>query len=82
MRWGTVLAVLVALLLVVGSTTSSAQPVAHVACTQDVSATIGGEHKCLGAGEYCKKGAKYEREYEHYGFECRRKGGSYRLRRK
>ena len=49
---------------------SAAQPVASPAttCTHDVSATIGGEHKCLWAGEYCKI---YDaRQYLRYGFEC------------
>jgi len=82
MRWGTVVAVVVALSLALAGTASSAQPVAHAACGGgDTSATIGGRHKCLGPGEYCKRGAEYEREYEYYGFECRRKNGEYRLRR-
>jgi hypothetical protein len=49
---------------------SIAQPTATLAtaCTRDVSATIGGEHKCLGAGEYCKI---YDaRQYLRYGFRC------------
>jgi hypothetical protein len=46
----------------------AAQPRAHVACTRDVPATIGGKHKCLGAGEYCA--TRYERQYERYGFQC------------
>jgi len=37
-------------------------------CTRDTPATIHGEHKCLGAGEYCK--AAYKREYLRYGYEC------------
>lgn len=48
--------------------TSLSAPRAHIACTRDVSATIGGHHKCLGPGEYCA--TRYEREYEHYGFVC------------
>jgi hypothetical protein len=37
-------------------------------CSHDVPATIGGEHKCLGVGEYCKI---YDaRQYLRYGFEC------------
>jgi hypothetical protein len=58
-----------ALFLALGSTAAStAQPIARAACTRDVSATIGGKHKCLGPGEYCA--VRYERQYERYGFEC------------
>jgi hypothetical protein len=49
---------------------SAAQPpaAAATACTRDRSATIAGEHKCLGSGEYCK--SAYARQYLRYGFEC------------
>jgi hypothetical protein len=63
-----------------GTAASTAQPVARVACTQDVPATIGGKHKCLGAGEYCA--TRYERQYERYGFECSTRYNPPRLRRK
>lgn len=33
-----------------------------------VDAIVGGEHKCLHAGEFCS--ARYERDYERYGFGC------------
>jgi hypothetical protein len=59
---------------------STAQPVARAACSQDVSATIEGEHKCLGPGEYCKLRA--ERQYERYGFVCSTRYDPPRLRRK
>jgi hypothetical protein len=72
--------VTMALLFALGSTSSTAQPVAKAACTQDVSATIGGKHKCLGVGEYCA--SRYERQYEHYGFECSTRYNPPRLRRK
>jgi hypothetical protein len=57
-----------------------AQPVARIACTRDVSAVIGGEHKCLGSGEYCA--TRYERQYERYGFVCSTRYNPPRLRRK
>lgn len=57
-----------------------AQPVARAACSRDVPVTIGGEHKCLGGGEYCA--ARYERQYEHYGFVCSMRYSPPRLRRK
>jgi hypothetical protein len=69
-----------ALFFALGSTPSTAQPVARVACTRDVSATIGGKHKCLGPGEYCAR--RYERQYERYGFECSTAYSPPRLRRK
>jgi hypothetical protein len=57
-----------ALFAVAGSPTTAESATAHIACTHDVSATIGGHHKCLGAGEYCA--TRYERQYERYGFVC------------
>jgi hypothetical protein len=57
----------------------SAAPVAHAACSRDTPATIGGAHKCLGAGEYCA--ARYERQYERYGFICSTRYDPPRLRR-
>jgi hypothetical protein len=63
-----------------GSTASSAQPIARAACTRDVSATIGGKHKCLGPGEYCA--VRYERQYERYGFECSTSYDRPRLKRR
>ena len=59
---------------------STAEPVARMACTRDVSATIGGAHKCLGPGEYCA--TRYERQYERYGFVCSTRYSPPRLRRK
>jgi hypothetical protein len=46
----------------------SAAPVAYAACSRDTPATIGGQHKCLGSGEYCA--TRYARQYERYGFIC------------
>jgi hypothetical protein len=59
---------------------SAAEPAARAACTRDVSATIGGEHKCLGPGEYCA--TRYERQYERYGFVCSTRYNPPRLTRK
>lgn len=57
----------------------SAAPVARVACSRDTPAMIGGQHKCLGAGEYCA--TRYERQYERYGFVCSTRYDPPRLRR-
>jgi hypothetical protein len=59
---------------------SAAQPVARAACSQDVPATIEGQHKCLGPGEYCK--VRAERQYERYGFVCSTRYDPPRLRRR
>jgi hypothetical protein len=74
----TVVAGVLATVALAAPTASPAQPVAHIACSRDVPATIGGKHKCLGAGEYCA--TRYEREYERYGFECSRHYNPPRLR--
>jgi hypothetical protein len=58
---------------------SSATPLAHTACSRDTPATIGGQHKCLGAGEYCA--TRYQRQYERYGFICSTRYDPPRLRR-
>jgi hypothetical protein len=68
------------LFLALGSAASTAQPMARAACTRDVSATIGGKHKCLGPGEYCA--TRYARQYERYGFECSTSYNPPRLRRR
>jgi hypothetical protein len=56
-----------------------ARPVARIACSRDVSAVIGGEHKCLGSGEYCA--TRYQRQYERYGFVCSTRYSPPRLKR-
>jgi hypothetical protein len=76
----TVIAAALAATTLAVPSTSTAQPAAHIACSHDVSATIHGEHKCLGPGEYCS--TRYEREYERYGFECSRRYDPPRLRRR
>jgi hypothetical protein len=63
-----------------GAPTAVAGPVARAACSRDVPATIGGTHKCLGAGEYCA--TRYERQYERYGFVCSSRYSPPRLRRR
>jgi hypothetical protein len=51
------------------ATTPVAQPTsAAAACRQ---ATIGGQSKCIGAGQYCSK--SYERDYRRYGFTCNKR---------
>ncbi len=80
---GPIVAVAVAATLIVGqagSAAGAAQPIAHVACSRDVPATIGGQRKCLGAGEYCA--TRYERQYERYGFVCSTLYSPPRLRRR
>lgn len=47
---------------------SQTTAIAATTCKRDTPAVIHGEHKCLGAGEYCK--AAYKREYLRYGYEC------------
>ena len=64
---------LAGLALAVGGYVASAasQPfvAAHELCSAGyVSAIIGGEAKCLRAGEFCSP--SYESDYEHYGFAC------------
>jgi hypothetical protein len=73
-------AAILTLFFAVETTASTAQPVARVACSRDVPATIGGKRECLGAGEYCA--VRYERQYERYGFECSTRYNPPRLRRR
>jgi hypothetical protein len=77
MRSGVVTAF--ALAALVFPAAGSAAPVARVACSRDTPAMIGGQHKCLGAGEYCA--TRYERQYERYGFVCSTRYDPPRLRR-
>ena len=65
--------VLAGIALGVGGYAASAasQPfvAAHELCSAGyVSAIIGGQAKCLRAGEFCSP--SYEADYEHYGFSC------------
>src|SRR5438105_2975012 len=46
---------------------------AHITCSAGyVSATIGGQPKCLRDGEFCSP--QYEADYERYGFTCEADG--------
>jgi hypothetical protein len=55
-------------------------PMAHTACSSRyTSATVGGSHKCLHAGEYCAR--RYEHQYERYGYDCSTSYSPPRLRR-
>ena len=46
-----------------------AAPQRPSACSSGyVDAVVGGEHKCLHAGEFCA--VRYETDYERYGFRC------------
>jgi hypothetical protein len=58
---------------------SGGGPAAVVACTK---AKIGGQSKCIAAGQYCAK--RYERDYRRYGFTCNKKDarGRWHLRRR
>jgi hypothetical protein len=77
-RSGAVLFVIAALAL---PASVSASPTAHVSCSSHyTSATIGGSHKCLHAGEYCAR--RYERQYERYSYECSTSYSPPRLRRR
>lgn len=75
-------ATMIAMIALAAPGVATAQPTATAAkaCSHDVSAVIDGEHKCLGAGEYCKIQA--EHQYEHYGFVCSTHYSPPRLRRK
>jgi hypothetical protein len=55
--------------------------VAKTCYGSEVHAVIGGEQKCLAAGEFCA--ARYSFEYHRYGFDCvRYASGYYHLRRR
>jgi hypothetical protein len=57
-------------LLVAAPTAAPAHPsVAHKTCSSRfVHGVIGGQEKCLHAGEFCA--ARYKRQYPRYGFRC------------
>lgn len=46
-------------------------------CQTGTKVKIVGETKCLIVEEFCAR--RFERQYERYGFTCRRSGGFYRL---
>jgi hypothetical protein len=69
------------ILAVPGAAVAPASPVAHAACSSHyTSATIGGSHKCLHAGEYCSR--SLARQYTRYGYECSTAYSPPRLRRR
>lgn len=57
---------------------SSGNPIAQAACTK---ATIGGQKKCIAAGQFCKR--SNERDYNKYGYTCSKKdkNGRYHLKK-
>ena len=50
----------------------------HPSAIQCRSAIIGGQRKCIAAGQFCAN--RYERDYNRYGYTCRWDGRYYRLR--
>ena len=83
-RWGSGWAASLAVAVALGAGMPAAapartDPVAVVAC---VSATIGGHHKCIAAGQYCAR--RHERDYERYGYKCTKRdySGRYHLLRR
>jgi hypothetical protein len=57
-------------LLVAAPVAAPAQPsIAHKTCSSRfVHGVVGGQEKCLHAGEFCA--ARYKRQYPRYGFRC------------
>jgi hypothetical protein len=57
-------------LLVAAPVAAPAQPtITHKSCSSRfVHGVIGGQEKCLHAGEFCA--ARYSRQYLRYGFRC------------
>lgn len=45
--------------------------VAHAAAAKCQKAKIGGQSKCIAAGQFCAK--RYEKDYNKYGFSCSKK---------
>jgi hypothetical protein len=74
--------------LAVGSTVAQAAPdrtaspaaALHTCSSGWKHAVIGGQHKCLRAGQFCAK--RYVSQYRSYGYACRiASDGRYRLKR-
>ena len=69
----------------VGSVSAPAAPVVPLAAAKPCSSgwthgVIGGEHKCLRAGQFCAR--RYDSQYHRYGYHCHRNyGGGYCLTR-
>ena len=47
---------------------------AHSCSAGYTHASLSWGHKCLRAGQFCKKGGSANREYHRYGFHCPRSG--------
>jgi hypothetical protein len=66
----------IALAVAMPTATSTAAPVARIACTH---ATIGGQSKCIARGQFCSR--SHASQYRRYGFKCAKRvaDGHYRL---
>lgn len=54
---------------------SGPQAVAAHSCSSGYThAVLSWGHKCLRAGQFCKRGASANREYHRYDFHCKRNG--------
>jgi hypothetical protein len=58
---------------------ASATPSAQIACK---NATIGGQRKCIAAGQFCTRA--YEHDYRKYGYSCSKRdaNGRYHLKKR
>lgn len=54
-------------------------PTAQIACK---SATIGGQHKCIARGQFCKHTSRANHDYHRYGYHCgkRDRNGRFHLK--
>ena len=66
----------IALAVAVPTATSTAAPVARIACTH---ATIGGQSKCIAKGQFCSR--SHASQYRRYGLKCTKRdaNGRYHL---
>ena len=77
---GLLLAMVTALAIAAPNGAMAHSATAAKVCHRGTPARINGESKCLQAGEYCAR--RYERQYEHYGYECSTRYRPPRLRRR
>lgn len=64
------------------TTPASPTAIAHSCSAGWVHGIIGGQHKCLRAGQFCAR--RYDRQYHRYGFHCHKydsRARRYRLTR-
>lgn len=63
---------------VVGSPVASAEQVQQAACKR---ATIGGQSKCIAAGQFCAR--RYQSDYKRNGYSCSKRdaNGRYHLKK-